>query len=259
MIDYELTESNRQVLAEAFKDSRRVDMSIDCVIEGRMGKAFVDDAIRPSVFKIEAGPFSYFAGDASSAGAQEMVEALTSFASIMPCAPEWLELARDIHGDRLTPYTRYSFSSERLSVDHLRRLLDDSPHKDGIGRIDAAVAARLQNEYDGFHNLSEFGSPERFAAEGIGYYLSDSDVITGVAYSSLICSRGVEVSIFVAPDFRRQGVALALACALLLECLEKSLHPNWDAANPESCRLAEKLGYIFAGEYQEHYIKPPTT
>jgi hypothetical protein len=48
-------------------------------------------------------------------------------------------------------------------------------------------------------------------------------------------------------------VATALSAALLLECVRRGLRPNWDAANPESCALAEKLGYTPAGSYDSYY------
>jgi predicted GNAT family acetyltransferase len=62
------------------------------------------------------------------------------------------------------------------------------------------------------------------------------------------------VSIFVLEDYRRQGIATLLAARLLRWCLENNAQPNWDAANPESCRLAEKLGYTQTGQYEAHYL-----
>lgn len=50
-----LTKANRLELARAFRHNKRVDISIDCVIEGQMGKAFVDDPAAPTVFKITQG------------------------------------------------------------------------------------------------------------------------------------------------------------------------------------------------------------
>ena len=57
----------------------------------------------------------------------------------------------------------------------------------------------------------------------------------------------------IAHAFRRQGLATALASALLLWCLERGLEPHWDAANPESVRLAKKIGYQFSGSYTAYY------
>lgn len=53
-MDYELelTKSNRLNLARAFHKSNRVDYSIECVLEGQMGKAFVDNLTHPSAYRI---------------------------------------------------------------------------------------------------------------------------------------------------------------------------------------------------------------
>jgi GNAT superfamily N-acetyltransferase len=102
--------------------------------------------------------------------------------------------------------------------------------------------------------LADFDSAEDFVQRGVGFYLESRGTLVGAAYSSLVCSRGVEVSIFVLEDYRRQGIATVLAGRLLPWCLENNARPNWDAANPESCRLAEKLGYTQTGQYEAHYL-----
>ena len=48
---------------------------------------------------------------------------------------------------------------------------------------------------------------------------------------------------------RRRGLATACAAGLILACLDRGLFPSWDAANPESVGLAQKLGYRFSHEY----------
>ena len=45
------------------------------------------------------------------------------------------------------------------------------------------------------------------------------------------------------------GLATALSASLIVESLSRGLEPHWDAANPESCKLALKLGYTSAGSY----------
>jgi predicted GNAT family acetyltransferase len=103
--------------------------------------------------------------------------------------------------------------------------------------------------------LSDFESVEDFLARGIGYGVMQNDTMIGVAYSSLICSKGIEVSIFVSPEHRRQGIATVLASYLLKWSLAHNLDPHWDAANPESCKLAEKLGYLPTGTYTAYYLQ----
>ena len=56
---------------------------------------------------------------------------------------------------------------------------------------------------------------------------------------------GIEIEIDTKAEYRRQGLALCCASALLLHCLERGLYPSWDAATPISVALAEKLGYHF--------------
>jgi L-amino acid N-acyltransferase YncA len=102
--------------------------------------------------------------------------------------------------------------------------------------------------------LSTFDSAADFLERGIGFCVQDAGVTVGAAYSSLVCSTAIEVSVFVEQQRRKQGMATALSAALLLECLARGLHPNWDAANEASCRLAEKLGYVSTGSYLEHYL-----
>ena len=61
--EYPLTKANCIKLEKAFRNVPRVDISIECVLEGQMGKAYVNDLDDPSVYKIQVGPFFYLAGD----------------------------------------------------------------------------------------------------------------------------------------------------------------------------------------------------
>ncbi len=154
--EYDLTEAHRLQLARAFRDSRRVDLSIDCVIEGQMGRAYVDSVTNPSAFKIEVGPFSYFAGDAGSPGGRQMIRDLRPYASLMPSPPGWIAVAKEIHGDSLAQATRYTFSPESLVPAAVQRLLDDSPFRDDVARIDAATAAGVLSGPDGPADVIRF-------------------------------------------------------------------------------------------------------
>jgi len=232
-----------------------VDISIDCVIEGQMGKAFADDSENPTAFQIEVGPFRYFAGDARSPGGHEMIKNLSPYTLLMPAPAEWMEVAREIHGEKLTPFSRYSFSSENLSVEHLGHLLASSPFKDGIQPIDKTIATQALKESDSIVDISEFDSAEDFTKRGIGFCLLNNKSMIGAAYSSLVCSRGIEVSMFVFPEHRRKGIAMALGSKLLKWCLKHNMDANWDAANPESCKLAEKLGYVYRETYDAYFLK----
>lgn len=257
-MDYplELKKANRLELARVFRSHKRVDCSIDCVIEGQMGAAFVDDPRAPSVYRITIGPFWYFAGEARSPSGVEMLKNFPPYNLLMPSSPGWAELARELFGERLKTNNRYSFSTAELSTSHLEALLERSEHRERLVPIDAQLAARLPSSSSPYFELDAFDSAEDFAQRGLGFAAMAGEEVMGVAYSSLVFSRGLEVSIFVDEKYRRQGVATALGAKLALEALRRGLRPNWDAANPESCRLAEKLGYILTESYEAYFCIP---
>jgi GNAT superfamily N-acetyltransferase len=255
IVEYPLTKAHRIRLARAFGNVPRVDLSIHCAIEGQMGRAFVDDLETPRVFKIQIWPFFYLAGDATGPGARAMLEAIVPYTLFMPSSPGWIEAGKRMYGERLVGFERHSYSSQQISVEHLDRLCSSLEFGQDVKRMDLMFAAPLWNQ-DHFVDLSAFDSAEDFVERGIGFYLERNGTAVGAAYSSLVCSLGIEVSLFVSEEYRRRGIATALASRLLKWCVENQARANWDAANLESCRLAEKLGYIPAGTYQAYYLKP---
>jgi len=252
--EYPLTRCNRIVLARAFRDVPRVDLSIDCAQENQMGSAFVDDFENPRAFEIAVGPFRYFAGDPTVSEAQAMLKTLPLGSFLMPSAPDWLEAAQAIHGEKLVPLRRHSFSSKGLSIAHLRRLVERSGFAERVEAMDTAFAAGVWGR-DHFVDLSAYESPADFARRGIGFTVEEGDRIIGAAFASLVSTMSVEVSLYVLPDFRRQGIGTLLASRLLVACLETGRDPHWDAADSQSSRLAERLGYVPADTYVAHYLQ----
>jgi GNAT superfamily N-acetyltransferase len=178
---------------------------------------------------------------------------MAPYTFLMPSPPEWIEAAREFHGERLELFPRTSFSAGRLSLERLGSLLARSAYKDRLEQLDTALAGQIWRGENHYLDISDFESGQDFIARGVGYCLRADGKIVGAAYSSLACSRGIEVSLYVEPEQRRKGVATALSCRLLSYCLERGMEPHWDAANIESCDLAEKLGYIRTGSYAAYY------
>ncbi len=251
--ELELTKANRLKIADAFRAVPRVDMSLPCVIEGQMGQAFVNDLIQPSIYHVVIGPFHYIAGSSDSPQAQPMMADFPAYNLLMPSAPGWAELARQQFGEALKTNTRHSFSSDSLSASHLNQLLNNRSFQGKIVAIDATLANQLSTASELHLDLTDFDSAEDFAARGLGFVALVEEQPVGMAYSSLVCSQGIEISIFVQEAHRRQGIATALGANLLRACLQRGLHPNWDAANPESVRLAAKLGYRSLGSYEAYF------
>jgi GNAT superfamily N-acetyltransferase len=255
IVEYPLTKANRIRLASAFRHVPRVDISIECVLEDQMGMAFVDNIENPSAYMIKIGPFHYFAGDVTSTGGQEVVKNFQPYNLFMSALPGWAEAFKNLYGERFFEIERYMFSSENISVEHLQKLCQDSKFANNVKRMDAYLLESIKGK-DHFIDVSDFESPEDFVERGIGFYVEKDGEVRGAAYSSLICSTGIEVSLFVADEHRRQGLATALSANLVRWCFENNLDAHWDAANLESCKLAEKLGYTSQGTYQAYFLKP---
>jgi len=253
LIEYPLSKSNRIRLAQAYRSVPCVDLSIECAIEGQMGRAQVDDLDSPHVFQIQTGPFLYFSGDPAHPAAGELLQAVRPWMILMPSGPGWLAAAQEMYAERLFGFDRYSFSATDLSAVHLENLLAASEWQGRIQQMDEQFAARIWGT-EHFVDLSDYDSPADFAARGVGFYTAEQDYVIGAAFASLVCSRGIEVSIFVRKEQRQRGLATALGARLALWCLERQMEPHWDAANPESCKLALKLGYRPAGDYLAYYV-----
>jgi RimJ/RimL family protein N-acetyltransferase len=74
-----------------------------------------------------------------------------------------------------------------------------------------------------------------------------------IASTGAVASKGIEIQINTHKRYRGKGLASAAGAALILECLEKGIDPNWEAATEISARLAEKLGYTPEGTYDTYY------
>lgn len=253
MFLYPLTRASRIQLARAFATIPRVDISIECVLEDQMGKTFVDSPDNPQAYLLELdGFFCYYAGDLTSDTGRAFVAKTPNGRMLMTGSSGWHEVVQSaFDAERLIHIKRYSYASDSLSVEHLQQLAANNPNTPHVRRIDAALAA-TKNPYV---EIGAFESPEDFFQRGIGYCMTDGDTIIGGAYSSLVCSNAIEISIVVDPAYRRKGIATALSCQLLLWCLAHHVAPHWDAANAESCGLAEKLGYSEKAEYAAYFLK----
>jgi GNAT superfamily N-acetyltransferase len=100
-----------------------------------------------------------------------------------------------------------------------------------------------------------FKSVEAFMKEGLGYAIVKEDAIIAGASSYSACLGAIDITIGTLPEYRRQGLALACASKLILDCLDRGIYPRWDAANLNSVALAKKLGYTYKAEYTVYTIK----
>jgi predicted GNAT family acetyltransferase len=101
---------------------------------------------------------------------------------------------------------------------------------------------------------SQFPTYEEYEKYGLGFVAVYEGKIVSGASSYTVYETGIEIEIDTKMEFRRNGLAIACASALILECLNRGIYPSWDAANKESVALSEKLGYHFDKEYVTYEV-----
>jgi GNAT superfamily N-acetyltransferase len=266
----------RGVLAGLFKNHKRQRMLIDSVIEGYVAgfghgdlcAAFADSERDPQVAQITLESFTMFGGDPKHPVARELIKKLPRTvpgalewdgktrlgAVIHPESKAWRDLMVQIYGDKLEKKQVVDFSSERLSLDHLRELRRCVPEGFQIKRLDMDLIRHLGYNPDkgglGFVPL------RKFAEHSIGFFVMEGDHrVVGTVCSYVMCKAGTEVDIGIDPDYRRRGLAKALGATFIAYCLENGIDPHWTTTdNPISNKLAEKLGYVQDDVYEALHL-----
>jgi RimJ/RimL family protein N-acetyltransferase len=85
---------------------------------------------------------------------------------------------------------------------------------------------------------------------------SSSRFVSG-ACSAAVGGGKFEIEIQTRREFRRRGLARAVAAALILYGLEHGIEACWDAANEPSAALARQLGFRSTGKYEAYRLQQP--
>jgi hypothetical protein len=167
------------------------------------------------------------------------------------------ELVKQVHVGMLIRATRYAFTSEKLDVAFLRKLVTQIPEGYRLEQMDLKLAQQLSAERSGFtsDHMKNFESPQDFIERGFGYCVLYGSKIVCAATTFAVCKRGIEIQINTRKEHRYRGLAKATAAQLLIHSLEKGLDPNWDAENEISAGVALKLGYTAQGTYPIYTYK----
>jgi GNAT superfamily N-acetyltransferase len=221
-----------------------------------MGVACADNADRPSVCSLSIGDFVMFAGDASDRAARYLVQTSATPCYVLPSSREWLELVRRIR-EHATP-ERYDLSSSDLSRARLERLADSLAPPFRIERFSRRLVDRAAEQEWSLDLVGNFESPEDFLRNGIGFGVvevppSGGRLVAG-ASSFAVLNRTVEFQVDTHPEYRRRGLATAVAATLAIACIDRNLVPHWDAASKASLTLAEKLGFRLTRRYEVAHL-----
>ena len=239
----ELHPSERACLWPLYQDFPALHGVVSAVIDGGMGVARVDDPAAPTVASLSL-LFDLVAGDARSPAAPALMRRA---AWVIAPGPGWKALLHH-HHPHLQACPRIALqppSWDRARLEELAATLPEPFHCEPLTLEHVPATAALEPT-----SLENFGgSPHALVEQGFGFVALLHGQVVAAAVTFAIGGGQVEIEIDTHPSARRRGIATALSATMILACLRRGLEPCWDAANPESAALAEKLGYRRTLEY----------
>ncbi len=215
-----------------------------------MGEVYADDIERPSMGLVDLD-FYIVAGDAHSPDAEDAVRRIELPASIVTSGGAWESLLRRVWGESLRTRPRVAFSPgnwERTELDALR----DIPRDFALQQIRPQDAGRFAELAESL--VYNFDSLDDFSKHGVGFGIEHNGRFVSGCSSFAISSKSLEFEIQTHPDYRRRGLALATASAMIVYCLDHGLEPCWDAHNSMSGALATKLGFANPRPYTAYEL-----
>lgn len=213
-----------------------------------MGVAFADDLKEPLSAQIVTGPFCYFAGKVN----YDLIHNNLNYSfDMVPQNRQWEEAIEFAYGNKVKRRMRFATKKDKdaFDISTLQKMVSMIPAPYQLRAIDHSLYEQVMVS-DWASDLCEnFESVDDFQKNGLGFVVLKGDEIVSGASSYTFYKDGIEVEVDTREDERRKGLALACGAKLILECLNRELYPSWDAHNPGSLALAEKLGYHFDKEY----------
>lgn len=173
--------------------------------------------------------------------------------TLFSSSERWDRRINELLGAKLQRMQRYSFTFNEHRFMQAQR----TGIPDGF-RLSRTNEESLEGhrEFGAAYIRKYWGSVERFADKGFGFFVTEHEVIAGECVSIFSSEQYAEIDIATSPLYRGRGVAQCVAEAFILECLERQITPRWDCDlhNTASIRLAQKLNFA-APETYSLYVR----
>ncbi|MHA1576271.1 MAG: GNAT family N-acetyltransferase [Candidatus Thorarchaeota archaeon] len=218
-----------------------------------MGNVFTDDLTNPTVALLMHKGVTFLSGDVNSPSVTEMLERIKQKYLIFVPPGKWEEKIKSHWGDKLKPYPRTRFSSEGLDIKHMQNIQEALPEGMIIEEITSDTMQHVSDQAKGIVALL-FPSMEKFMEKNFGFLIREGETIVSLALAaSPLYNNEFEIHIETDPAYQKRGLALISAAKLIQYSLENGMTPHWDADNPQSAKLAIKLGFTNPEEYNAFY------
>jgi len=226
-------------------------------LQGVMGGIYVDCMERPQSAMAVLGDFAFFAGIPN----EELIKyrpngSKQNFIIMVPQNDAWGQLIQKCCGEKAKKVLRYAIKKEPHVFDVEKLRLARKALKSGfvLKMIDEELYYKCRQNDWSRDLVSQFKNYETYRRLGLGAVILNGDELVSGASSYARYNGGIEIEIDTKERYRRQGLAYICGAKLILECLERGLYPSWDAQNPWSVALAEKLGYSYSHTYTAYEI-----
>ena len=221
-------------------------------LDGTMGTVFCSDDGNSAV--AELADFAFYAGIPDKGLFTRQFS--RNFMLLVPQNEAWADAIEEFYGDIVSKNIRYATkkTTEGFDLQKLRRITANLPEGCVLREVDEEIF-RISKQTPWMHDWTDqFADYEQFRRLGLGAVLLLNGKIVSGASTYTRYSGGLEIQIDTHREFRSRGFASITGAALMLMALERGLYPSWDAANPISLRLAEKLGYRFSHTYTAYAL-----
>lgn len=226
-------------------------------LQGVMGNAWADRIQNPTSAQIITADFCFFAGAPNIKLAEHIPsDYLSNYILMVPQNDEWAALIEQVYRNNNKRFMRYAIKKEPDIFDEakLRSYVNKLPSDYIVRKIDEEIFNIVMSEGWSKDFCSQFSGYNDYKKRGLGYVILYNGKVVCGASSYTVYDKGIEIEIDTLKEYRRKGLALVCASKLILDCLNCGIYPSWDAANPASVALAEKLGYHFDKEYVTYEI-----
>jgi len=216
-----------------------------------MGKVFVDSEENPCV-ALGVMDFQFLAGDPFHTSVPHLLQLLHTKEWLIVPTSDWRHVISTTYLGHFDVYQREAFRAEQFDVNQLNKFLSELPVGFELRAVDSENVLQFIQLSPSL--IASYSSPEEFVEKGVGLGIFNQGKFVSGASSSPLAGGKLEFEIQTHPQFRRRGLAKAVAAALILHCLDHGLEPCWDAANDKSSSLARQLGFRSTGKYDAFWL-----
>lgn len=254
MVSY-IDKDSTDLIAQLFKDWN--ETLIWSCLQGCMGVAYADSLECPVSAQIIIADFCFFAGKVNrELIVHKPLNLDQDFIIMVPQNEEWAREIEIVYGEKARQVTRYAFKKEKdiFDVVYLMNIVKNLDIEYELKLIDENLFDLVMAERWSRDLCSHFENYADYEKRGVGVVVQQAGKLLAGASSYTVYRQGIEIEIDTKEEYRRRGLALSCGARLILECIKRGLYPSWDAQNPASMALAEKLGYHFDNAYKAYEI-----